>query len=104
MKIIFTDTDLAYIYKYGKEKGKPSFSSEVVKGFIKKVNLLLDVKNSAELRLFKGARYEQLSGDLKGYESIRINSQFGILIKIQTEKEEKQISEVCYIHKITDYH
>lgn len=104
MKVIFTNTDLAYIYKYGKEKGKPEFPPEVVKGFIKKVNLLLDVKSSAELRSFKGARYEKLSGNLKGYESIRINRQFRILIKTQTEKTGKQATEVCYIHKITDYH
>lgn len=104
MKIVFDNPDLEYIYEYGKEKGKPKFPPEIIRGFIKKINLLLDVRSSAELRLFKGARYEKLSGSLEGYESIRINDQFRILLRIRTEKEGKFTVEVCHIREITDCH
>jgi toxin HigB-1 len=104
MKVVFINRELEYIYEFGDEPGKPKFPPEVVKGFIRKINLLLDIKSTAELRLFKGARYEKLSGNLKGFESIRINDQFRIILQIRTEEGNDSSEEAAFIFDIADYH
>jgi plasmid maintenance system killer protein len=72
--------------------------------FYQENQFILDINSSAELRLFKGARCEKLSGNLKGFESIRINDQFRIILQIRTEEGNDTSEEAAFIFDITDYH
>lgn len=104
MKVIFEKKELEYIFENGKEKGKPSYPPEVIKGFIRKVNIILDVENTQELRMFKSLRLEELSGNYVGFHSIRVNNRYRIVLKILKEQLDKYTVEVVEISDLKDYH
>lgn len=62
----------------------------------RKLRMLNNSQNMADLRIPPSNRLEKLSGDLKGYYSVRINDQWRIVFKWS----EGNASEV----KIMDYH
>ncbi len=104
MKVVFEDDALAYIYVEGKEKGKPKFPPEIIRGFIKKIQIILGLNSTAELRKMKGLRFEALQGNYAGFHSIRINNQYRIILKLQNETDGSVTIEVLHIFEITDYH
>jgi toxin HigB-1 len=62
----------------------------------RKLRMLNNSQNIADLRIPPSNRLEKLSGNLKDYYSIRINDQWRIIFKWETA----QASDV----EITDYH
>ena len=103
MRVLFQDEYLQYIYEEGQERGKPRYSFNVIKSFIKKINILIDVADTKQLRGFKSLRLEALSGNYKGYSSIRVNQQFRIIIKVIETPEDATV-EVIEVYDLTDYH
>ena len=103
MEIVFHDADLEYMYVNGKEKGKPKFSAEVLRGFIKKTDMMAAATNTAELAKIRSLHFEALKGDYKGYYSVRVNVQCRIVFKINKEESDVQI-EGIEVHELTDYH
>jgi len=63
---------------------------------IQKLDVLNAVQNLDDLRSPPGNRLESLKGDLKGYHSIRINSQWRIVFRWET-------NSASYV-QIMDYH
>ena len=104
MKVVFENKDLLYIYENGKEKGKPTFSKEIVRGFIRKINILIEVNSTFELTQFKSLNFEQLKGSLKGFHSVRVNDQYRIILKINEESDGLSTVEIVEIRQLTDYH
>jgi plasmid maintenance system killer protein len=104
MKVILQNKDLEHIYIHGREKGSPKYPPEVVKGFIKKVNILAQAGNTQELRAFKSLHFEALKGNYEGSHSIRVNDQFRIVFKILKEEDGSTKVEVIQIDELKDYH
>jgi proteic killer suppression protein len=104
MEVIFNDDKLSFLYKEGKERGKPIYGEAVVKSYIRKVDILASVNNSRELIAFKSLHFEALKKGYKGFNSIRVNDQYRIVFKILKQKGGAETIEIAEIHELTDYH
>lgn len=74
----------------------PKWSLEIQEVGRRKLRMLSNSQNTADLRIPPSNRLEELSDDLKGFYSIRINDQWRIVFKWS----DGNASEV----KIMDYH
>jgi proteic killer suppression protein len=89
----FGDAETEKIYQQIKSKKLPL---EIQKRALVKL-LLIDAANSEEdLKIPPGNRFEYLSGNLKGYCSIRINDQWRIVFRYENCD--------AYDVSISDYH
>jgi len=89
----FGDSETEKIWKGFKVSKLPA---EIYKRAFIKLLLINEASSENDLRIPPGNRYEHLSGNLKGYSSIRINDQWRIIFKFQ----DNEAFEV----RIVDYH
>ena len=106
MRVVFKSERLEEIYKQGAEVGKSRYGKEVIKAFIRKIDILAAVANSVELAKFKSLHLETLKKEerYKGMHSIRVNDQYRIIFKLTKEKDGTETIEIAEIHDLTDYH
>jgi proteic killer suppression protein len=88
MRIHFTTEELKGFYETPlySMRGKQKFSTEVLKQFKKRVDLLIEITKLEELRKFRGLNFEFLKGNRKGQCSLRLNDQYRLIITIIDEK------------------
>ena len=78
MEILFEDNALEELYKEGKTKDKKykTLQKDIIKRFVKTVDILSAVDKIETLSLFNSLHYEKLIGDKKGLESVRVNDKY----------------------------
>ena len=54
------------------------YQPDVIKRYVRVVNILDSVEKAVDLFRYRSLRYEKLSGDKKGLESVRVNNQYRI--------------------------
>ena len=95
MRFRFTRPDLKTLYVAG-GKGKSEFSPDTVIQFMRVMQIIRTARDERDLRSFKGRRFEKLKGDLDGWYSMRLTSQFILIFRIEDEE--------IAIDLIEDYH
>jgi proteic killer suppression protein len=70
--------------------------SEIVRGVLRKLDMLNAAQNLSDLRVPPANRLEALKGDLEGFHSIRVNDQWRIIFRW----EEGGATDVALV----DYH
>ena len=84
MEIEFENEELAEIYQGGKiPKG---FQPDIVKAFIKTINILSQCKKIEDLYQFKSLNFEALT-NRKGIYSVRVNFKYRIEFSYKSEQE-----------------
>ncbi|PLA28172.1 type II toxin-antitoxin system RelE/ParE family toxin [Corynebacterium coyleae] len=63
-------------------------------------NLLANVSDERDLRALKSLRLEQLRGDRVGTSSIRLNRQFRLVIRFETDEDRR----IVVVIEMVDYH
>ena len=91
----FSDKDTEYLYGNGRVKKGVKWA-DIVQIALRKLDMLNYSTQLIDLKAPPGNRLESLSGDLKGFFSIRINDQWRIIFKWTNAGP----SDV----RITDYH
>lgn len=91
----FSDNDTEYLYVNGRVKKSVKWEA-VARIALRKLDMLNYAAKLIDLKAPPGNRLESLSGDLKGFFSVRINDQWRILFKWTNTGP----SDV----RITDYH
>jgi plasmid maintenance system killer protein len=106
MVVVFKNEALREIYEHGQEIGKPRYGREIVKAFVRKIDMLASVENSVALAKFKSLHLEALAKEekYKGMHSIRVNDKYRIILKIVNQKNGWEAIEISEIHDLTDYH
>ena len=99
MRIRFTDKDLQRLYEDEDFKLR-RFGSDLTKAYRKKVAIVDAAKDERDLRAFKSLHFEKLSGDPAGQHSIRLNSQFRLILTF----EEDENGRIVVVIEIVDYH
>jgi len=98
MNVEFEDDDLDRL------EIDPSFdaglSPGVVRAFRKCMNMIRNAPDERIFRLSKGLRYEKLKGNREGQQSMRLNSQFRLILRLEGALE----SKIVVIVGIEDYH
>lgn len=82
VEIEFENEELSDIYQG--HKTPKGYQPDVVKGFIKTVNILKASKNIEELYKFKSLNFESLT-NRKGIYSVRVNNKYRIEFKYKVD-------------------
>ena len=103
MQIVFKQEYLSSLYYNQTADKKHRFQPEVIKKYIKVVNILKNAKVVEDLFPFNSLNYERLSGDKAGIESVRVNDKYRL--EFQTERVEGEvIVTVCSIFELSNHY
>ena len=103
MEIVFEKDYLKELYYDGEAKDKHHrFQPQIVKKYIRVVDILDAVDNVTDLYRFRALRYEKLVGDKAGLESVRVNDQYRIEFKSSAESD-KRIT-ICNIIELSNHY
>lgn len=103
MQIVFKQEYLSNLYYNEPVDKKHRFQPEVVKKYVKVVNILKQAKRIEDLFPFRSLNYEKLTGDKAGIESVRVNDKYRL--EFQTERIEGEvIVTVCNILELSNHY
>ena len=98
MDIEFQDAEFDRLAFDGSYSG--SWSSAIIRGYRKRLNVIMQAPSRQTLYAFRGLRLEKLGGKYKGYHSVRINKQYRIRLKFVNANGGEKVR----IIQIEDYH
>jgi proteic killer suppression protein len=102
MEVLFHNSYLEKLYAGLPVTGKPRYKEAVIDKFRKRVVLLANMENTAQLRSFRGLNFEALKGDKKGLYSIRVDLKYRLEFMI--EKDKIQLCEIILIEDLTNHY
>jgi len=76
------------------------FQPDVVKRYVRVVNILDSVERAVDLFRYKSLHYEKLIGDKKGLESVRVNNQY----RIEFRTSEKEGITICNVEELSNHY
>jgi len=98
MDVEFEDAALSRLEQEASFTG--GYEPGVVKAFRKRMQLIRAAIDERAFRAMKSLHYEKLKGDLEGYNSMRLNDQWRLLLKLLQKPDGKLVVVVA----IADYH
>ena len=78
MEVRFDKQYLKDLYIYGEAGKKHRFQPQIVKRYIRVIDLMMELPNVMAMTQYNSLRYEKLSGDKAGLSSVRVNDQYSI--------------------------
>lgn len=105
MNVFTEDEALSELLKSGKtgDKRYRKLPKSALNGFIKAVGILVSVDRVEALYRFNGLHYEKLSGEMKGYESVRCDKRWRLIFRSSAKEGSIVITEICLI-EISDHY
>ena len=76
------------------------FDAAIVKAFRKRMQMIRAAIDERTFHAMKSLHYEKLKGDREGQRSMRLNDQWRLILRIDTDDTGKLVA----IISITDYH
>ena len=98
MEIIFNEEYLQEMYCTGKTDKKYRFQPQIIRKYIRVIDLMQETSNVFGLMRYNSLNYEKLKGDKAGLSSVRVNDQY----RIEFEEHIKDGEVVATICNITD--
>ena len=93
MEITFEQDYLRELFYEGRAKDKKHrFQPQIVRKYIKVLNLMESLDSTEYLYRFAALHYETLVGDKAGRESVRVNDQYRIEFRSETVGTERLIT------------
>ena len=92
----FGDKATENLYHGLTSKETRKYPNDLIKIAVRKLDMLNGTQDLKDLRSPPGNQLEALKGNLKGFFSIRVNNQWRIIFKWESNQAEKV--------KLTDYH
>lgn len=99
MRIHFESDELQRLYEDPNYVAR-QFGPDVIKAFRKKVGFLYAAGSELDLRNYRALRFEKLEGDRAGQHSIRLNMQWRLVLRLESDRD----GRVLIIIEIVDYH
>ena len=103
MVINFKETYLRALYKNGKADKKHRFQPQIIKRYIRVINLMIEEDNVLGLNKYNSLNYEHLSGNKEGLSSVRVNDQYRIEFEEEVE-DGKTIATICNITELSNHY
>jgi proteic killer suppression protein len=101
MIVTFEEDYLRELYENGKASDKKHrYQPQIVRKYVRVVNILDSVDKPTDLFRFKALHYEKLIGDKAGLESVRVNDQYRIEFKTSEEGE----ITICNITELSNHY
>ena len=104
MEILFDKEYLRQLYEQGSCKDKKHrFQPQVIKKYIKVVDLMYASPNTLSLTKYNSMHYEKLVGGKAGLSSVRVNDQYRIEFEERT-KDGETIATICNITELSNHY
>jgi proteic killer suppression protein len=104
MEIFFEQKYLEELFYTGKTSDKKHrFQPQVVRKYIKVINLMESLKRIEDLFPYASLNYEVLQGDKAGLESVRVNQQYRIEFCSKVSEKDQQIT-ICNILELSNHY
>lgn len=76
------------------------FQPEIVRKYVRVVNILDSVNRVVDLYRYRSLHYEKLLGDKNGIESVRVNDQY----RIEFKSSEQEGITICNIMELSNHY
>ena len=103
MDIIFNKEYLQVMYNTGKTDKKHRFQPQIIRKYIRVIDLMRDTSNVLELLRYNALNYEKLEGDKAGLSSVRVNDQYRIEFKEHT-RDGETVATICNITDLSNHY
>ena len=104
MVVTFEKEYLRELYENGQASDKKHrYQPQIVRKYVRVVDLMIEVSNVMELTRYGGLHYEHLHADKEGLSSVRVNDQYRIEFREIIQGEET-IAEVVNILELSNHY
>ena len=101
MEITFEKDYLLELFYNGEASDKQHrFQPQIVRKYVRVVNILDSVDKIADLYRYRSLHYEKLLGDKAGLESVRVNDQY----RIEFKSSEQGAITICNIIELSNHY
>ena len=91
------------MYTTGKTDKKHRFQPQIIRKYIRVVDLMRDTDNVLGLMRYNSLNYEKLTGDKAGLSSVRVNDQYRIEFEERINDGET-IATICNITDLSNHY
>lgn len=99
MRVEFADENLQRLFQDATFRD-PRIGPDVTRQYRKKVNFLIAANDERDLYAMRSLHFEKLAGDRVGQRSIRLNDQWRLVLRLESDEDGKLI----VIIEVVDYH
>ena len=104
MEIAFDKPYLKDLYEKGNCADKKyRFQPQVVRKFVRVINLMESLNCVEDLFRYNSLNYEKLKGDKAGLESVRVNDQYRIEF-VSSQVERETVITICKIIELSNHY
>jgi proteic killer suppression protein len=104
MEVLFDKEYLRQLYEREKcDDKKHRYQPQVVKKYVKVVDLMFCSPNTLSLAKYNSLHYERLIGDKAGLSSLRVNDQYRIEFE-EHVKEGETVATICNITELSNHY
>ena len=103
MEIRFNEEYLRDLYQTGKSDKKHRFQPQIIRKYIRIIDLMISEDNVQGLWKYNSLNYERLEGDKQGISSVRVNDQYRIEFEEET-KDGQLIATICNITDLSNHY
>lgn len=103
MEILFKEEYLKDLYTKGKTDKKHRYQPQIIRKYIRVVDLMTAVPNVLSLLQYNSLNYEKLKGDKNGLSSVRVNDQYRIEFE-ERIKDGETVSTICNITDLSNHY
>ena len=103
MEIIFNEEYLKELYETGKTDKKHRFQPQIVRKYIRVIDLMRDTENTQGLCRYHSLNYEKLIGNKAGLSSVRVNDQYRIEFE-EHIRDGEIIATICNITDLSNHY
>lgn len=103
MEIIFNEEYLQVMYSTGKTDKKHRFQPQIIRKYIRVIDLMRDTSSVQELMRYNSLNYERLEGDKAGLSSVRVNDQYRIEFE-EYVRDGETVATICNITDLSNHY
>lgn len=103
MEVIFKERYLQELYHTGKTDKKHRYQPQVVRKYIRVIDIMVDTPDVTGLLRYNSLNYEKLKGDKAGLSFVRVNDQYRIEFEEQV-KDGETVATICHITDLSNHY
>lgn len=103
MEIIFNEEYLQVMYTTGKTDKKHRFQPQIIRKYIRVIDLMRDTSDVMSLMRYNALNYEKLEGNKAGLSSVRVNDQYRIEFE-EYIRDGETIATICNITDLSNHY
>lgn len=103
MEIIFNEEYLQEMYYTGKTDKKHRFQPQIIRKYIRVIDLMRDTSSVLGLMRYNALNYERLAGGKAGLSSVRVNDQYRIEFEVHV-RDGETVATICNITDLSNHY